>query len=80
LTIGLATRSAVRERLHQGPLSHQVIELAATGQHDMVATGQVRPGWPSSHPHTREYRTIRISALRQYCGMADFLASLRIPD
>jgi hypothetical protein len=24
----------------------------------MAATGQVRPGWPSSHPHTREYRTI----------------------
>jgi len=29
-------------RLHQRPLSHQVIELAATGH--------VRPGWPSSHP------------------------------
>lgn len=32
----------LRARLHQGTLSHQVIELAATGQHDMAATGQVR--------------------------------------
>jgi hypothetical protein len=26
----------------KGPLSHQVIELASTEQHDMAATGQVR--------------------------------------
>jgi hypothetical protein len=64
----------LRARLHQGPLSHQVIDLAATGQHDIAATGQVRPGWPSSHRHTREYRTIRISALRQYYPMADISA------
>ena len=54
----------LRARLHQGPLSHQVIELTATGQHDMAATG--RSGWPSSYPHDREYLTIRISALPQY--------------
>jgi hypothetical protein len=30
-----------------------------------------RSGWPSSHAHTREYRTIRISALRQYCRRAE---------
>jgi hypothetical protein len=29
-------------RLHQGPLSHQVIELAATGQLGTAAAGQIR--------------------------------------
>jgi hypothetical protein len=29
-------------RLHQGPLSRQVIALAATGQLDMAAAGQIR--------------------------------------
>ena len=33
-------------RLHHGPLSHQVIALAATGQLDMAAARQIR--WPSS--------------------------------
>jgi len=32
----------LRARLHQGPLSHQVIELAATGQLGMAAAGQIR--------------------------------------
>ena len=32
----------LRARLHHGPLSHQVIALAATGQLDMAAAGQIR--------------------------------------
>ena len=29
-------------RVHHGPLSHQVIALAATGQLDIAAAGQIR--------------------------------------
>lgn len=32
----------LRARLHHGPLSRQVIELAATGQLGMAAAGQIR--------------------------------------
>ena len=32
----------LRVRLHHGPLSHQVIELAATGQLGIAAAGQIR--------------------------------------
>ena len=32
----------LRARLHHGPLSHQVFALAATGQLDMAAAGQIR--------------------------------------
>ena len=41
-TSGTAPRSADRARLHHGPLSHPVIALAATGQLDMAAAGQIR--------------------------------------
>ena len=36
------TERRLRARLHHGPLSHQVIALAATGQLDMAAAGQIR--------------------------------------
>ena len=32
----------LRARVHHGPLSHQVIALAATGQLDIAAAGQIR--------------------------------------
>ena len=37
-----APNRRLRARLHHGPLSHQVIALAATGQVDMAAAGQIR--------------------------------------
>jgi len=38
----LAPERRLRARLHHGPLSHQVIALAATEQVDMAAAGQIR--------------------------------------
>ena len=40
--VGLLTRTRLRARLHHGPLSHQIITLAATGQLGMAAAGQIR--------------------------------------